>query len=154
MPSVECGFPDRDGLPGGVQLAARGPTISVRIGFDPDFSPSVGGLPSIPTRPLPALIDTGASASCVDARLAADLRLPVVERASVAGVHGAGSADLYLAQIHVPSLGVSIAGRFAGARLEAGGQEHRALIGRDFLMYFTMIYNGITGEVRLSNEGS
>ena len=151
MPSAECGFPDRDGLSGSVRLAVRGPTISVRIGFDPAFSPSVGGVPNIPTQLLPALIDTGATESCIDVRLAADLRLPTVERASVAGVHGTSSVDLYLAQIHVPSLGVNHFGRFAGVQLEAGGQEHRALIGRTFLMHFTMTYNGPTGAVRLSN---
>lgn len=154
MPSVECGFPDRDGLSGSVRLAVQGPTIFVRIGFDPAFSPSVEGFPSIPTRPLPALIDTGATESCFDARLAADLHLPVVERASVAGAHGTGSVNMYVAQIHVPSLGVNIVGRFAGVQLEAGGQGHRALIGRTFLMHFTMTYDGPTGAVRLSDEGS
>lgn len=61
---------------------------------------------------------------------------------------------MYVAQIHVPSLGVNIVGRFAGVQLEAGGQGHRALIGRTFLMHFTMTYDGPTGAVRLSDEGS
>jgi len=36
--------------------------------------------------------------------------------------------------------------------LIAGGQAHYALIGRTFLQSFTMVYEGRTGTVTLSNN--
>ena len=42
-------------------------------------------------------------------------------------------------------------GRFTGVDLAAGGQVHKALIGRTFLQYFTMVYVGKTGSVELSS---
>ncbi len=42
-------------------------------------------------------------------------------------------------------------GLFAGVHLVAGGQSHKALIGRTFLRSFTMIYNGRTGAVTLDS---
>jgi hypothetical protein len=57
---------------------------------------------------------------------------------------------MYLAQIHVPSLLFTIHGAFAGVELAAGGQVHKALIGRTFLQNFTMVYEGTTGTVKIS----
>jgi hypothetical protein len=56
-----------------------------------------------------------------------------------------------MAQIHVPALEHTIYGLFAGVHLAAGGQRHRALLGRTFLHSFTMIYEGATGTVILSS---
>ena len=60
--------------------------------------------------------------------------------------------DGYGAQMLVPDLGVSFSGRFPAADLSAGGQHHRALLGRDFLRYYTMTYDGRTGAVRLVGD--
>ena len=57
---------------------------------------------------------------------------------------------MHLAQIHVPTLDVTLYGTFAGVDLIAGGMIHQALIGRTFLRHFTMTYNGFTGSVVLS----
>jgi hypothetical protein len=43
-------------------------------------------------------------------------------------------------------------GLFAGVNLAAGGQPHQALIGRTFLRHFTMIYEGRTGTVTITND--
>ena len=56
---------------------------------------------------------------------------------------------MYLAHIYVPSLDMTINGRFGGVHLIAGGQRHSALIGRSFLMNFRMVYDGLTGTVEL-----
>ena len=152
MASTECGFAD---APGGVfgrdLLISRGPTLNVNIGFDPTYNPtSVNPPPTLPVIGLPALVDSGATDSCIDKLLAAQLKLPVVDRQRVAGVHGAQEVNMHLAQIHVPSLDVTLYGRFASVDLIAGGMIHHALIGRTFLRHFTMAYNGITGSVALS----
>lgn len=57
-----------------------------------------------------------------------------------------------MAQIQVPALGVNIYGSFAAAHLSAGGQQHRAIIGRTFLRHHTMTYDGKTGAVRLVSD--
>lgn len=156
MPTASCGFSDGAGgtnLPGWYLLAVNGPTLSVEIGFDPWYVATPGNLrPSIPTARWPALVDTGASASCIDAALAQSLGLPLSGRDNVAGVGGISPVDRYLAQIYIPSLNWTIYGTFSGAYLSAGGQPHQALIGRDFLKNFRMTYEGRTGEVILSND--
>lgn len=131
-------------------LVRFGPSLPVEIGFDPSYRPDTGGRPGLPPDRRPALVDTGALASCIDSDLAITLNLPIVDRQSVAGVHGSGDVNMHLAQIYVPALGCTVYGQFAGVHLIAGGQPHYALIGRTFLRQFTMVYEGKTGVVTLS----
>jgi hypothetical protein len=56
---------------------------------------------------------------------------------------------MHLAQVRAPTLGFTIYGLFAGVHLKAGGQPHRALIGRTFLQNLTMVYEGKTGTVTI-----
>ena len=134
-------------------MIVHGPTIPVDIGFDKNWKIEM------PTKPTPgifginALIDTGATESCIDDMLATQLNLPVFDERAIAGVGGQHKVKMYLAQIHIPSLGANILGAFAGVHLAAGGQIHSALIGRTFLKNLEMIYNGITGTVILRLNG-
>lgn len=145
MTSVECGF---EGAPDWLEY--RGPTIYVQIGFDHNFDSNKESVPNLPATPLPALVDTGAYRSCIDSGLAERLGLPVINRRTVGGVHGAQPANLYPAHIYIPDLDYSMSGVFIGAHLPAGGQPHFALLGRDFLKDFTMTYDGQTGTVRIT----
>jgi hypothetical protein len=97
-----------------------------------------------------ALIDTGATTSCIVAGLAATLDLPIIDRRAVAGVGGTHEVNMHLAQIYVPELNQTIYGSFAGVNLTAGGQSHVALIGRTFLQHVTMFYDGRAGRVTIS----
>jgi predicted aspartyl protease len=99
-----------------------------------------------------ALVDTGALESCIDSSLAMRLNLPVVDRRNISGAHGAKEVNVHLAHIHIPSLLFTIYGPFCAVDLTAGGQQHHALIGRTFLQNFTMVYEGRTGNVTLSND--
>ena len=150
MPSTDCGFFDPAGSSGPDNLIRFGPTLTVRIGFDPEFSP--GSTPNLPPTELHALVDTGAYASCIDSGVAVSLGLPVVDRQTLVGAHGADEVNVHLAQIIVPALAWTTYGAFAAVNLHAGGQPHSALIGRTFLRAFTMIYNGSTGSVILSRR--
>jgi len=155
MPQIHCGFIDdlASGVSGAALLVSYGPTIQVDIGFDPNFKPN-------PKAPVPApmagiqgqhaLVDSGASECCIDSLLAAELKLPIVDRRPVSGVHGKEEVNIHLAQIHVPSLGHIMYGRFAGVHLAAGGQVHKAILGRTFLRHFKMAYDGTTGQVLIS----
>jgi predicted aspartyl protease len=153
MALTKCGFDSVEGGASGSELLVLiGPTLFVDIGFDQNYKPgpSVKPLPGLTG--LQALVDTGATESCIDNLVGHDLGLPVVDRRPIAGVHGRKPANIYLAQVHVPTLNFTIYGSFAGVDLAAGGQVHRALIGRTFLRRFTMVYEGGTGTVTLSSS--
>jgi hypothetical protein len=125
----------------------------VNIGFDPAYDPAVpANAPVLPPDSLWALVDTGALESCIDSDLAMRLNLPVIDRRQLSGAHGAKEVNVHLAQVRVPALNFLLYGPFCAVDLAAGGQRHRALIGRTFLQYFTMIYEGRTGTVTLSND--
>ena len=152
MPTTKCGFNDHpSGLSGQDALIRWGPTLHVQIGFDPGYRRS-DTLPDLPSETYHALVDTGALESCIDSQLAAALCLPIVGRQRISGALGADEVNLHLAQIYVPSLSFVQYGLFAAVHLLAGGQKHVALIGRTFLRYFNMTYEGQTGTVILSND--
>jgi hypothetical protein len=150
---TKCGFDDAPGMSGADSLAVRGPTLFVDIGFDPQFdAANVSRVPQLAETRLHALVDSGASESCIDDDLAKKLALPVVDRRKVSGIGGIHEVNMYLAQIHIPLLKFTLYGSFAGVNLIAGGQRHYALIGRTFLRHFTMTYEGRTGTVTISND--
>ena len=133
-------------------LVRLGPTLLVQIGFDQAFQPDTATPPSLPESQLAALVDTGASDSCIDSDVARDLQLPVVDQRRIAGIQGPYTTNVCLAQMHIPDLSFTVYGRFAVVHLAAGGQPHFALLGRDFLRHFSMTYEGRTGSVTISND--
>jgi hypothetical protein len=145
-----CGFNSTATAHGKDLLVNFGPTLLVDIGFDLNYRPSQVTPPIPGISGVHALVDNGATASCIDALLATQIGLPLVNRRMVAGVHGAKEVNIYLAQVNVPLLAFTIYGEFAGVDLKAGGQVHAALIGRTFLQHFTMNYDGLTGTVQLT----
>lgn len=150
MSEVDCGFEDGHELTAAELLIELGPTLHVDIGFDVDYrvdAPDIAA--KLPMKGAAGLIDTGAGISCIDAGLAMSLHLPVIERIELSGVGGRAETNMYLAQIHVPELRFTLYGQFAGAALAAGGQRHDVLIGRDFLRYFRLTYDGPSGGVTL-----
>lgn len=111
--------------------------------------PNIGpALPNIQN--VPALIDTGATMSCIDDLLAQQLGLPLINQVQSAGVHGSGLLNVYLAYILIPTLSVSQTGEFIGANMAAGGQFHRALLGRTLLQNMLLVYDGRSGSVKLA----
>lgn len=143
---MECGFNGQPRL-----LVHFGPTIRVSIGFDAAWKPDATTQPPTPgITDVHALIDTGATESCIDNILASDLKLPIVDRKPIAGISGPSTANIYLAQVHVSEINFTIYGGFAGVDLKKGGQVHSALIGRTFLFRFQMSYDGQSGRVTLA----
>ena len=122
-------------------LVSLGPIVPVQIGFqlvDPTLRDGI--------------FDTGASASAIDVALAQELGLPQVDEAEISGVTGAATSPVYLAQIHIPALEDTIYGRLAGVPLLASGLPYAALIGRDFLREYVLMYDGRTGAVVITND--
>ncbi len=148
MPTADCGFENHP-----AQLVVRGATLLVEIGFiNPGYRPNENAQPDLQPEQYRALVDTGARTTCIDSEIAIALNLPIVDQEDVAGALGPGRMNVYLAQIAVPGLRAALSGRFFGAHLHAGGQPYSALIGRDFLRYFKLAYDGRTGAVTLSND--
>lgn len=145
MPSTSCGFDDSATALGRDLLIQSGPVLTVDIGFDPAFAP--GTTPNLALKGAQALVDTGATESCIDAGVAMGLHLPIIDQRVVSGISGHHTVNMHLAHIYVPTLSFTIYGAFAGVDLAAGGQPHAALIGRTFLQHFRMIYDGATGTV-------
>ena len=150
MLSTNCGFL---GAPQAhAQLWHHGPSIRVDLGFDPKYRPTDKRLPKWQISGVEALVDTGARESCIDSALATELSLPVFDRRTVSGVNGLLEVDFHMAQIHVPSLRFILRGRFAGVPLVSSGFQHHVVVGRSFLSYFKMEYDGPLGDVKLMRD--
>lgn len=147
MPLAEAGFKDADGHPHIPSLLQTGPTIQAIV--TPFPFQTEGDSPSIPSV-CPALIDTGASESCIDIDLAVSLGLPQIDVILISGAGGPKPHPVYMCAIAIPVLGLTQYGRFAGVHLQAGGQAHKVLLGRTFLSGIIMIYDGIRGQVTLA----
>lgn len=147
MPTVDCGYPSNPDL-----LASTGPVLKVNIGCDPDYVDVRQGVPLPQATGVLALVDTGASECFIDASMATELKLPIVDRQTVAVAHGSAEVNVYLAQIHVPALDKVVEGYFGGVQLQPSMSSFVALIGRSFLREFTMTYEGRSGRVTLSDD--
>ncbi len=157
MPILEAGFVDRRGISNPADYLRRaGPTITVQVGpgvpilpdeqmpiadptVNPSFAPRMGN--------YLALLDTGASDSCIDQVLADQLALPLVDRWRAGGIGGAHEMNVYLAALTIPSLNITKNGLFMAVRLTESGQPHSVLIGRDLLTDLIIIYDGRRGSV-------
>jgi predicted aspartyl protease len=168
VPIASCGFPIVSLIPGSNPpktisgrdaLISKGPTISVEIGFNPslfDSDPAKVQLAIKDTHAQPtqqlveALIDTGATDSCIDEELATALQLPLIDQAHGSGIGGSEKFNVYLGHIKIASLGFIQYGRFMGVKLKAGNQPHQALLGRTVFRDMILVYDGRDGSVRLA----
>jgi predicted aspartyl protease len=140
-------------LPGPAGLVHRGPCVPIIISV-PD---QLGVEFAKQGRPVPtpisglALIDTGAGSTCIDEDVAKKLGLPVVNIVNMASAsHASNKANVYPAKLQITGLPMGISAPSAiGAALAAQNSGLVALIGRDLLARFVLIYNGAIGEVTL-----
>jgi predicted aspartyl protease len=97
-----------------------------------------------------ALIDTGASATCVDDEAAANLGIPVVDVVTIASAsHASTQQNVYPVSFQIQGLSATVDSlRCVGAPLRAQGLL--ALFGRDLLQQCTLFYNGWTGQITLA----
>jgi predicted aspartyl protease len=97
-----------------------------------------------------ALIDTGATATCIDEQAAQELGLPVIDVAKMtSATHSDQQCNVYPVQINLVPPGIVLnSPRTVGAALAAQGLL--VLIGRDALRNCTLFYNGPTGQFTLS----
>jgi len=133
-------------------MQAQGPCIQVSIGLAQAIAEQVlisGNQVPAPVVGL-ALIDTGASVTCIDDAVAQSLGLPVVDVAQMTSAsHTATEVNIYPAFMQI--LGVSLSfnvDRAMGANLASQGLI--ALIGRDLLQIATLHYDGPAGNISLA----
>ena len=149
-PLAEAGFRGTDGSPDQELLLQYGPTLAVTVShYVSDAAPAL----QPPNEPVSthALVDTGATQSCIDIGLARELELPVIDTVQLSGSDGTKTHPVFLAAVSIPSLEFYQYGSFAGVALAEGGQQHRALLGRTFLQNVIMIYDGIRAQVTLAS---
>ena len=146
MPLADAAFADSGGRPDHAALIEFGPSLEVVVSpfVDPPQPPTEG-------HTTYALVDTGATQSCIDIQIAESLELPVVDFVMIAGAAGASRHPLYAARVAVPALEIFQFGAFAGVGLAAGEQPHRVLLGRTFLQGTVMIYDGVRAQVTIAS---
>ena len=149
MPILRIEFQDEDGERDPLALTASGPVIQAIIG-PPSLATGPGqNLTSDPADQLVnALIDTGATASCVDEAFAIKLGLKVVDVWEVDGVAGTNQHNVYMAKLSVEDIGRRMNGRLIGVQLD---EFTPVILGRDFLTGVIMIYDGVAGTVTITN---
>ena len=150
MPTAEVGWWDEDRKLLPEILLRYGP--SIRVSVSPYSDPSRPELPPPPGNPTLALVDTGATESCIDTTLAEHLGLQAIDTMMLGGVGGLAEHPVFMAYVIIFELGMAHYGRFAGVNLADGGQQHGVLLGRTFLSGVTMVYDGPTGSVQISRS--
>ena len=96
-----------------------------------------------------ALIDTGASNTCIDQGAAEKAGLPTIGKAAMASAsHPEHEVPVYSAKLVIPQFSDIDVAYAMGANL--GGMGLTALIGRDLLQRAVLVYNGTDGSIALS----
>ncbi len=97
-----------------------------------------------------ALIDTGASVTCIDMEIARQLQLAEVGTATMqSATHADVPTPVYHFALVIQGVGLRFeTARGMGATL--GAQGIVALIGRDALSTCLLVYNGATGSISLA----
>ncbi|HXT36113.1 MAG TPA: hypothetical protein VN837_11080 [Chloroflexota bacterium] len=121
-------------------MQQRGPVLQVTVGVSTLISTNLSQQGIAVPAPIAgwALIDTGASGSCIDDMTAQQLSLPVIDVVQMASAsHAATQQNVYPAVLEVVGASIRIeVPRAMGATLQSQGLI--ALIGRDLLQQCTL----------------
>jgi predicted aspartyl protease len=133
-------------------LQVRGPLIQVSVGVMPVLTKEMAQEGIAVPSPITgqALIDTGASNTCIDAEIAAKIGAPVIDKVTMhSASHASTEANIYPVHFDIIGLGVGRnVPRCMGAALQSQGII--MLIGRDALVDCNLFYNGLTGSFTFS----
>ena len=133
-------------------LIQQGPIIQVVLGLAQSFANQLVQQGHSVPNPVSgqALVDTGASVTCIDDEIAQSMGLPVIDVVQMTSAsHASTPANVYPVQLQIVGTPIRVeVSRGLGAILKP--QNIVALIGRDFLQHCAMFYNGPTGQLTLS----
>jgi predicted aspartyl protease len=128
-------------------LQSRGPVIQVTVALAASFVQGLQQAGHAVPAPISgwALVDTGASDTCIDTAHAQQMGLPAIDVVTmVSASHAATPQNVYPIRIEFANVLIVIdAPRAMGAHL--AGQGLLLLIGRDALQHCTFTYNGLAG---------
>ncbi len=131
-------------------LQQRGPIVQVTVTIEQNAGKGLLAQgKTVPTpKPGLALVDTGATGTCIDEQAAQELGLPVIDVAKMtSATHADQQCNVYPVQIIVPGI-ILNSPRTIGAALAPQGLL--VLIGRDVLRICNLFYNGPMGQFTLS----
>jgi predicted aspartyl protease len=138
-------------VPPNAALQQRGPVVQVTVTIEQSAGKALLAQgKAIPSPKIGwALIDTGASNTCIDDEAAKELGLPVIDIAHMQSAsHSKHQCNVYPVTIDIPRVISLNSPRTVGAAL--AGQGLLALIGRDVLANCTLFYNGPLGQITLA----
>jgi predicted aspartyl protease len=132
-----------------VALQMRGPVVQVTVTIEQNAGKALLSQgKAVPTKTGLALIDTGASNTCIDEQAAKDLGLPVIDVGSMQSAsHEKHPCNIYPVQIATPVVTLN-SPRTMGAALASQGLL--VIIGRDVLQVCNLFYNGPAGQFTLA----
>ena len=128
-------------------LQGRGPVIQVTVALAASFAQGLQQIGQTVPAPISgwALVDTGASDTCIDADGAQQMGLPAIDVVTMASAsHVATPQNVYPIRIEFAGVPIVVdAPRAIGANLASQGLL--LLMGRDLLQHCTFTYNGLAG---------
>ena len=139
-------------IPPSQAMSARGPVLQVSVTIISSVAEQV--IQQGATLPSPisglALIDTGATTTCIDDEIAQQIGAPVIDVVKMnSASHANTDANIYPVHLEIAGFNIHInAQRCMGAALQPHGLI--MLIGRDVLAKCTLFYNGVSGQFTLS----
>jgi Aspartyl protease len=141
------------------QIEADGPTLNAVVTVSAARATALkdASVPLPQPVPIRALVDTGASCTCVDPDVLARLQLTPTGKASLNTPSTGGQAqefDQYDIGLAIPGAAPGAIPLFLGTvpvvAAVLTGQAIQALIGRDILGACVLVYNGTTGLFTLA----
>lgn len=157
MPILNCSVrkqvKGRNPEPSPELLAHQGPIVPVTL----SLSDAMQGAFQELGRQVPgpaqgyALIDTGATATCMDESAARRAGLPITGTGTIASAsHAAHAVPLFSGKLTLDGLNVAAHIRRGMGVILSGFPDVIALIGRDLLQTAVLVYNGPGGHVSLA----
>jgi len=130
-------------------LLMRGPVLQVTVTIEQNAGKGLLSQgKTVPTKTGLALIDTGASNTCIDEQAAQELGLPAIDVGNMQSAsHEKHPCNIYPVQIITQVVTLN-SQRTMGANLASQGLL--VLIGRDVLQACNLFYNGPAGQFTLS----
>ena len=156
MPIYDGEFRTQAGQPGPGGLLRTGPVLPVEIAIPSALSRFLSAKNQRIPAPVGgfALIDTGATRSCVDSQVISSLGVNPIGIANLGTARGRSQHHLYPAKFSFPAIKFEVEfGSVVGVDLSGQGVGNRqiiALIGRDVLSRCILIYHGTRGSFSLA----
>ncbi len=136
-------------VPPPAALQMRGPVLQVTVTIEQNAGAALLAQgKAVGTRTGWALIDTGASNTCIDEQAATELALPVIDVGNMQSAsHDKHPCNIYPVKV-VTAVVTLNSPRTMGAALASQGLL--VIIGRDVLQSCNLFYNGPAGQFTLS----